>query len=147
LIGDPIKEWDKRCYFIDGIKSDMFDTFKDNICAEQDSFDSLMELCSRTKQVKIQKDDDTKGRKRDLGAVQTSRQQVSSVTTRANKRNKKNNNQGGGDTEKTAPVDKGNLKTDHTATSRYDKAMVWVASRRMENPVFEKLYPEQKAHF
>jgi hypothetical protein len=55
LLGDPIKEWDKCRYFIDGIKSEMFDTFKDNIRAEQDSF---MELYSRAKQVKIQKDDE-----------------------------------------------------------------------------------------
>jgi hypothetical protein len=114
LLGDPIKEWDKCRYFIDGIKSDMFDTFKDNIRAEQHAFDNFMKLYSRAKQVKIQKDDDTKGRKRDLGAVQTSNQQVASVTTtsRASKRNRKNSTQGGGDKEKltpTAPIDKGNL--------------------------------------
>jgi hypothetical protein len=152
LLGDPIKELDKCCYFNDGIKSEMFDTFKDNIRAEQDLFDSFMELYSCAKQVKIQKDDDTKGRKRDLGAVQTAHQQVASVTTstRANKRNRKNNTQGGGEQEKkapTAPVNKGNCKSDQMATNRCNKAIVWDASKRMENPVFAKLYPEQKAHF
>jgi hypothetical protein len=102
LLGDPIKEWDKCRYLIDGIKSEMFDRFKDNIGAEQDSFNSFTELYSRAKQVKIQKDDETKGRKR---------------------------------------------KTDHTATNRHGDLVKWNAKKRMDNPIFAKLYPEQKAHF
>jgi hypothetical protein len=36
--------------------SDMFDTFKDNIHAEMELFNSFMVLYSRAKQVKIQKE-------------------------------------------------------------------------------------------